>query len=86
MSGSVSILYGAAVTPVDASTWKAMPRCLLAVGPTGDIEWLFEHIEEDRLTEVLGQKGHSTAEVVTLQKGEFLIPGFIDTHTVRQSY
>lgn len=85
MSGSVTIFYGAVVTPVDATTWKALPRCLFCVGSTGNIDWMLEHIHENKLYEALSQKGHLVAEVVALRDGEFIIPGFIDTHTVRRS-
>ncbi|KAF9448012.1 Metallo-dependent hydrolase [Macrolepiota fuliginosa MF-IS2] len=81
MSSSFSIFYGGVVTPVDASHWKAMPRCLLAVDPSGNVAWLIEHLEENTIPEVLNQKGRSTVDVVILRKGEFIVPGFIDTHT-----
>lgn len=83
MSGSMMIFYGAVVTPVDASTWKALPRCLFCVGSTGNIDWMLEYIQENKLHEALSQKGYSLDDVVILQDGEFVIPGFIDTHTVR---
>ncbi len=86
MSGTVTIFYGAVVTSVDAKTWKAMPRCLLAVGSTGNIDWLIEHVDNAKLTEALKQKGlPQHADLVTLQEGEFIIPGFVDTHTVGDS-
>lgn len=83
MSGTVTIFYGAVVMSVDAKTWKTMPRCLLAVGSTGNIDWLIEHVDNAKLAEALKQIGlPQHADVVKLQEGEFIIPGFIDTHTV----
>ncbi|EKM82469.1 hypothetical protein AGABI1DRAFT_68112 [Agaricus bisporus var. burnettii JB137-S8] len=86
MSGSMMIFYGAVVTPVDASTWKALPRCLFCVGSTGNIDWMLEYIQENKLHEALSQKGYSLDDVVILQDGEFVIPGFIDTHTHAPQY
>ncbi|KXN91507.1 putative guanine deaminase [Leucoagaricus sp. SymC.cos] len=81
MSGFVTILYGSVVTPVDPRTWKALPRCLMAIGSTGNIDWMLDHVEENKLAEALSQKGYSTDPVVKLRNGEFIIPGFVDTHT-----
>lgn len=82
MSGSVTILYGAVITPVDSRTWKALPMCLMEIGSTGNIDWILDYVEENQLEEALSQKGLATSQVVYLKDGEFIIPGFIDTHTV----
>jgi len=82
MSGSVTILYGAVITPVDSRTWKALPMCLMEIGSTGNIGWMLDCVKENQLEETLSQKGLATSQVVYLKDGEFIIPGFIDTHTV----
>lgn len=82
MSGSVTILYGAVITPVDSRTWKALPMCLMEIGSTGNIDWMLDCVKENQLEEALSQKGLATSQVVYLKGGEFIIPGFIDTHTV----
>lgn len=82
MSGSVTILYGAVITPVDSRTWKALPMCLMEIGSTGNIDWMLDCVKENQLEEALSQKGLATSQVVYLKDGEFIIPGFIDTHTV----
>ncbi|KAF5349108.1 hypothetical protein D9756_009459 [Leucocoprinus leucothites] len=81
MSGSITIFYGAVVTPISLKHWKALPNCLVVVGPTGNIEWMIDDVEHHRLEEMLSPKGYLTSEVIVLEEGEFLIPGFIDTHT-----
>lgn len=82
MALSTMIFYGAVVTPENLDSYKALPRCLLAVGPTGNVEWIVEDVESSLLQEALAQKGHVDTDVVVLQRGEFIMPGFIDTHTV----
>lgn len=42
---------------------------------------MLDHVEENKLAEALSQKGYVTGQVVYLKDGEFIIPGFIDTHT-----
>lgn len=82
MSGSVTVFYGAVVTPVDSRTWKALPMCLMGVGSTGNIDWMLDYVEEDKLEETLSRKDLVASQVVYLKDGELIVPGFIDTHTV----
>lgn len=83
--GPPTLYYGALVDPVDLRTFRALPRALLAVAPRGDIAWLEEDVPAHALQEVLAAHGlpDAGAEVVPLRRGEFLMPGFVDTHTVR---
>jgi len=54
----------------------------MEIGSTGNIDWILDYVEENQLEEALSQKGLATSQVVYLKDGEFIIPGFIDTHTV----
>ncbi|KAF7323100.1 hypothetical protein HMN09_00090200 [Mycena chlorophos] len=75
------VYYGAVVNPVDHSTLRDMSACLLGVGEAGTIDWLEEHVEDSMVQEVMAKHGYVDVELVALRQEEFLVPGFIDTHT-----
>jgi guanine deaminase len=77
-----TVYYGAVINPVSLTDYQAIPNCLLAVSPTGQIEWLEGNVVGSMVQETMAQKGWLEADVVLLKHGEFIIPGFIDTHTV----
>jgi len=54
----------------------------MGIGSTGNIDWMLDYVKENQLEEALNQKGFVISQVVYLKDGEFIIPGFIDTHTV----
>ena len=78
---SSTIYYGPVITPESLTQYKALPKCLLSVGPSGNIDWIVEHVPEHLLQDTLALKGCIDIDVTTLKTGEFIIPGFIDTHT-----
>lgn len=84
-----TVFYGALVTPVSHSTALALPHALLAVSKhTGTIEWVEEDVPASGLQDALAKHGIvdlADVDFVELKHGEFLIPGFIDTHTVSRS-
>ncbi len=80
---STTIYYGSVINPVSLDSYEALPRCLLAVGATGCVEWLVEDVEDSLVEDTMGQKGYVDNPVVPLKKTEFIMPGLIDTHTVR---
>ncbi|KAF8891300.1 hypothetical protein BD779DRAFT_1468887 [Infundibulicybe gibba] len=60
------------------------PRCLLAVGAVGTIEWIVDDVESTLIQEVLTQKGcidNADVEIIELPRGQFIMPGLVDTHT-----
>lgn len=75
------VFRGAVINPQTLTSYDALPNCLLAVSPTGDIEWIVENVVDSMVQEIMSQKGCPETEVVTLKNGEFIMPGFIDTHT-----
>lgn len=81
MSGRITLFYGAVINPQTLRSYDAHPRCLLAVGPDGNISWLVEDVAPHDLQQVLLQYGCSDEHLVELKDGEFLLPGFVDTHT-----
>ncbi|PBK97077.1 guanine deaminase [Armillaria gallica] len=78
---STTIYYGAVINPVSLDSYEALPRCLLAVGATGCVEWLIDDVEVSLVEDTMGQKGYVDNPVVHLKKTEFIMPGLIDTHT-----
>ncbi|KIM48734.1 hypothetical protein M413DRAFT_437911 [Hebeloma cylindrosporum] len=78
---TATIFYGAVINPLSLTCYSAFPRCLLAVDGTGNIEWIVNDVEPHALQDVLAAKGHVDAEVLALKDGEYIMPGFIDTHT-----
>jgi hypothetical protein len=82
MSGRISIFYGAVVNPQTLTSYDAHPRCLLAVGPSGNIEWMEGDVASHDLESTLAKYGCNNEELIELKEGEFLLPGFVDTHTV----
>jgi len=77
-----TIFYGAVINPLSLTSYSALPRCLIAVDGSGNIGWIVNDVEPHTLQEVLAAKGQVDAEIFTLRDGEFIMPGFIDTHTV----
>ncbi|KAF8635512.1 hypothetical protein AX17_003902 [Amanita inopinata Kibby_2008] len=77
----MSIFYGAVINPESLTSYEALPRCLLVVGPDGTIDWMVEDVKEHLVQDILAHKGLIDVDVVSLKQGEFIIPGFVDTHT-----
>ncbi|KAH9945880.1 guanine deaminase [Epithele typhae] len=78
-----TIFYGALISPISLTTYDALPRALLAVSrATGDIDWVERDVPPEALQHVLARHGllADDVELVELKHGEFLMPGFIDTH------
>lgn len=82
MSDSTMIFYGGVINPLNVDSFSALPRCLLCVDRTGNIAWVIDNVEPHNLQESLSAKGLVDAEIIALRDGEFIIPGFIDTHSV----
>jgi guanine deaminase len=84
---AVVVYYGPIINPIDLHRYQALPRCLLAVGSNGTIDWIVDDVEDSMVQEVLARNGlyvdsDSNVEMCVLKEGEFLMPGLIDTHTV----
>lgn len=79
-----TIYHGAVINPRSLTEYDAFPNCLLAVSPAGDIAWMVEDVQGSMVQEVMSQKGCIDADVINLKFGEFIIPGFVDTHTVSE--
>ncbi|THH30367.1 hypothetical protein EUX98_g3820 [Antrodiella citrinella] len=81
-----TVFYGPLVTPTTGSlsSYLAIPNAALSVSrDTGTIQWIEEDVHPSALQDVMAKYGIVGEDLflVELQTGEFLIPGFIDTHT-----
>ncbi|KAJ7087886.1 Metallo-dependent hydrolase [Mycena epipterygia] len=76
------VYYGSVVNPVSLQSFTAR-RCLLAVGSTGNIDWIVEDVDDYMVQETMAAHGYIDVDVIPLRDGEFIMPGLIDTHTVR---
>ncbi|KAF8912100.1 hypothetical protein CPB84DRAFT_1671160 [Gymnopilus junonius] len=77
----MKIFYGAVINPTSLTSYSSSPYSLIAIDAAGDIDWIVDDVEPHNLQETLAVKGRIDSEVIALKDGEFLIPGFIDTHT-----
>ncbi|KAG1754407.1 hypothetical protein EDB19DRAFT_1823727 [Suillus lakei] len=80
-----TVYYGPVINPQSVTDYLALPRCLICVSSQGDIEWIVENVESTKLNDVLAQHDCAPSDItlVCLKEGEFLMPGLVDTHTVR---
>ena len=78
------IFHGALITTQSPFLIKYLPHALIYI-QSGIIQWIEEDVANDaQLEEVLTARGLQESNVVKLQRSEFLLPGFVDTHTVRE--
>ena len=76
------IYYGSLINPDSLTALSVHPRACLAVNVNGVIDWIEEDVEPSSLQDLLASKGLFDVDVIELKNGEFLLPGFVDTHTV----
>ena len=86
-----TVFYGPIISSDTISFYTASPRALVAVNSRGFIEWIEHDVQASQVQRVLKHKinelGLGMVQVVLLEleEGEFLMPGFVDTHTVSLS-
>lgn len=84
--GTPTIFYGPVINPVSLTFFSTLPHCLLSVDSSGKIEWMIDNVYEHELEETLTLKKCGHVKKIHLKDGEFLMPGFIDTHTVTHCF
>ena len=77
-----TVFYGPVINPISLTSYSTLPHCLLSIDPYGKIEWMIDNVDKHQLQETLASKKCSNANIIYLKDKEFLMPGFIDTHTV----
>ncbi|CAE6348527.1 unnamed protein product [Rhizoctonia solani] len=78
------LFYGPVITPVSVHKAEFWPSALLYVNPTGIIEWVVSDVESSQIQSVALEKGlvlDDSVDIYELKYGEWLMPGFVDTHT-----
>lgn len=78
-----TVFYGSVINPESLTTFQALPRALLAINAAGNIDWIVDDVESSMVQVTLAEKGLVDVDVTELRTGEFIMPGFVDTHTVR---
>lgn len=81
-----TLFYGALVSPRSLREHYTSPHAVVCVSnASGNIEWVEHDVPASAFQDVLAQHGLvdlQAVDVVELKHGEFLMPGFIDTHLV----
>ncbi|KAF5391284.1 hypothetical protein D9757_001998 [Collybiopsis confluens] len=81
---STTVYHGSLINPATPTAYEARQRSLLAVNSQGIIDWVVHNVESSLVQQTLLQRGCLDAQVVDLLDGQFLMPGFVDTHTREQ--
>lgn len=81
--GKYTVYLGPVINPTTSTHFDILPNCLVVVDPKGNIERLIENLPHgsdlrDALTQIGVPDGRYS--LVTLEHGEFIMPGLIDTH------
>ncbi|KAF8511481.1 guanine deaminase [Hysterangium stoloniferum] len=75
------LFHGAVITPETIHYARFIPDALVFV-QGGTIQWMEEAVTTDNLREdILVSKGLQGVPAIKLRRGQFLMPGLIDTHT-----
>ncbi|KAM0754831.1 Metallo-dependent hydrolase [Meredithblackwellia eburnea MCA 4105] len=82
------IFHGAIIHSLTLTELEVLPSALLGVDDKGIIAFLDKDVPADKVQQVItdSHKGWENVQLVTLKRGEFLCPGFIDTHTHAPQY
>lgn len=66
---------------------QALPRALIGVSGDGIIEWVLDDVDGASIQDAMLSKGWQIEDVdfIELGFGQWIMPGFVDTHTVRLS-
>ncbi|KAJ3786829.1 Metallo-dependent hydrolase [Lentinula aff. detonsa] len=80
---TITVYYGSLINPTTLTSYETITGCLIAVNAHGNIDWIIHDVKDSSIQETLLQKGLFDADVtiVPLQEGQFIMPGFVDTHT-----
>src|ERR1700742_2849355 len=73
--------YGAMVNPIDPAKLDFLPNALVAVTDDGLIAWFERDVHSSLVQDVMAQHTWIDAPVIQINSDEWLMPGFVDTHT-----
>ncbi|EKM55167.1 uncharacterized protein PHACADRAFT_255596 [Phanerochaete carnosa HHB-10118-sp] len=79
-----TLFYGALITPKSLTEYTAAPQALVCVSKvSGNIDWIELDVPSHKFEDTLASYGLVNLrdfEFIELKHGEFIMPGFIDTH------
>ncbi|GAA5941451.1 uncharacterized protein JCM15063_006106 [Sporobolomyces koalae] len=79
------VVYGSAIHSRSLTEIEYLNNTLIGVDMDGLIAFVERNVEREELEEKIAQHGWSlqdgSTSLLLLRRGEFLVPGFIDTHT-----
>lgn len=78
-----AVFYGPIVNPKSTASFLLLPNSLLAVAASGEVDWIEDNVHPSLVVAVLARHGSLDTPFIALKHGEFILPGFVDTHTVR---
>lgn len=80
------IIYGPLISPLSKRETLFSDNSVLSVSADGVIEWVEHNVEPAALQDALAKHGRAIGDqdvdFVELKWGEWIMPGFVDTHTV----
>ncbi|KAK4047570.1 hypothetical protein OIV83_005357 [Microbotryomycetes sp. JL201] len=86
MSTIKRAFYGPIVHSKSVTEIEYLTAALLGVNEDGTIAFVDKHVEGQDVIRALADRGWGAIEPYKMNKGEFLMPGMIDTHTHAPQY
>src|SRR3954462_228756 len=81
------VFYGTLIHSLSLTNLEILQNTLLGVDISGKIAFLEKNVlDEKTLNDIISQWGFPEQEVIRLSKRQFLMPGFVDTHTHAPQY
>ena len=78
--GSPLAFCGAIIHSVSVQEVEFIENGLIVIGSDGKIAVLKKNVEEKQIKSILSEHGLTLEALTALRRGQFLIPGFCDTH------
>jgi guanine deaminase len=75
------VYHGALVNPIDPASLDLLPDALVAITEDGLVAWIEPNVESSQVQELLALHAWADVPVIVLSPDEWLMPGFVDTHT-----
>ncbi|KAH8703129.1 putative guanine deaminase [Talaromyces proteolyticus] len=82
MRGLPIAFYGTVIHSLDANTLEILQECFLIVDDNGKIQKIAKDTPRSKINDLVVESGYTpdVFPVKYLSRGDFLIPGFVDTH------
>ncbi|KIO27815.1 hypothetical protein M407DRAFT_243264 [Tulasnella calospora MUT 4182] len=82
------VFYGSLVHATSLRHIQACPRALIGVSDDGVIDWVLDDVDSASIQDAMISKGWQIEDVdfIELGFGQWIMPGFVDTHTHAPQY